>query len=95
MGPPIEKLVSQFRMIVVGLGMPNDRSSSSTLLLCAQDPARLEKKLPEKAHAIPNGSAHDFVIEAGEVSILEFNGAAIDPAIRTRAPLALELTRPS
>ncbi|MFB2582655.1 histidine phosphatase family protein [Herbiconiux sp. P15] len=54
-----------------------------------------EKKLPEKAHAIPNGSAHDFVIEAGEVSILEFNGAAIDPTIRTRAPLALELTRPS
>jgi hypothetical protein len=49
MGPPIEKLVSQFRMILVGLGMPNDRSWSSTLLLCAQDPARLEKKVPEKA----------------------------------------------
>lgn len=54
-----------------------------------------EKKLPEQGHAIPNGSAHDFVIEAGEVSITEFNGVAIDPAIRMRAPLALELTLPS
>jgi uncharacterized phosphatase len=54
-----------------------------------------EKKLPEKGHAIPNGSAHDFVLEAGEVSLAEFNGEAIHPSIRMRAPLELELTLPS
>ena len=54
-----------------------------------------EKKLPEKGHAIPNGSAHEFLVDDGELSIAEFNGVAIDPSIRSRAPLALELTLPS
>ena len=45
-GPPIEKLVSQFLMILVGAGMPNDFSTSSTLLLCDHYPARLAKKVP-------------------------------------------------
>ncbi|TAJ46122.1 MAG: histidine phosphatase family protein [Herbiconiux sp.] len=54
-----------------------------------------EKQLPQKGHAIPNGSAHDFVLDGGHVSISEFNGVAIDPAIRMRAPLSLALTQPS
>jgi probable phosphoglycerate mutase len=54
-----------------------------------------EKMLPQQGHAIPNGSAHDFVVDGGELSILAFNGAPIDPSIRSRAPLALELTLPS
>ncbi|MGA1837143.1 histidine phosphatase family protein [Herbiconiux sp. 11R-BC] len=54
-----------------------------------------EKALPRQGHAIPNGSAHDFVVDDGHLSIAEFNGVPIDPAIRSRAPLALELTLPS
>ena len=54
-----------------------------------------EKKLPGKGHAIPNGSAHDFLLDDGHLSIAEFNGEAIPTTIRSRAPLALELTPPS
>jgi probable phosphoglycerate mutase len=54
-----------------------------------------EKALPGQGQFIPNGSAHDFVIDDGHLSLSEFNGEAIDPAIRRRAPLALELTLPS
>jgi probable phosphoglycerate mutase len=54
-----------------------------------------EKRLPQQGQLIANGSAHDFVIENGEVSMAEFNGEALDPSIRSRAPLALELTLPS
>ncbi len=54
-----------------------------------------DKQLPQQGHAIPNGSAHDFVLDDGHLSIAEFNGAAIDPSIRMRAPLSLELTQPS
>ncbi|MFB2556113.1 histidine phosphatase family protein [Herbiconiux liangxiaofengii] len=54
-----------------------------------------EKRLPGQGQMIANGSAHDFVIENGEVSLAEFNGESIDSSIRSRAPLALELTLPS
>ena len=54
-----------------------------------------EKQLPQQGHAIPNGSAHDFVLDDGHVSIAEFNGVAIDPTIRMRAPLSLALTQSS
>jgi probable phosphoglycerate mutase len=54
-----------------------------------------EKMLPEQGHAIPNGSAHDFVVDDGHLSIAEFNGVPIAPTIRSRAPLSLELTLPS
>ncbi len=46
MGPPSAKLVSQWRMILVGAGMPNDFSVSSTLLLCDHAPAMLPKYVP-------------------------------------------------
>jgi probable phosphoglycerate mutase len=54
-----------------------------------------EKMLPEQGHAIPNGSAHDFVVDDGHLSIAEFNGVPIAPTIRSRAPLSLELTLPN
>jgi len=54
-----------------------------------------EKQLPQQGHAIPNGSAHDFVLDDGHLSLAEFNGVAIDPAIRMRAPLSLALTPPN
>ncbi|MCS5719415.1 histidine phosphatase family protein [Herbiconiux sp. CPCC 205763] len=54
-----------------------------------------EKALPQQGHAIPNGSAHDFVVDGGELSIIAFNGVPIDPSIRSRAPLSLELTLPN
>ncbi|GAA2246071.1 histidine phosphatase family protein [Herbiconiux moechotypicola] len=54
-----------------------------------------DKALPGQGQFIPNGSAHDFVIDDGHLSLSEFNGEAIDPAIRRRAPLAIELTLPS
>jgi probable phosphoglycerate mutase len=54
-----------------------------------------EKRLPEKGPLIANGSAHDFVIKNGEVGMAAFNGVELDPSIRSRAPLALELTLPS
>jgi probable phosphoglycerate mutase len=54
-----------------------------------------EKRLPGKGELIANGSAHDFLIEDGEVSMASFNGVELDRSIRSRAPLALELTLPS
>ncbi|MCS5713095.1 histidine phosphatase family protein [Herbiconiux sp. CPCC 205716] len=54
-----------------------------------------EKQLPAQGQLIANGSAHDFVIENGEVSMATFNGAELDPSIRSRAPLELALTLPS
>lgn len=54
-----------------------------------------EKQLPGKGELIANGSAHDFLIENGEVSMASFNGVELDRSIRSRAPLALELTLPS
>jgi uncharacterized phosphatase len=54
-----------------------------------------EKALPQKGQLIANGSAHDFVVEDGSVSMAEFNGSALDESVRRRAPLSLELTLPS
>jgi probable phosphoglycerate mutase len=54
-----------------------------------------EKMLPEQGHAIPNGSAHDFVVDDGHLSIAEFNGVPIASTVRSRAPLSLQLTLPS
>ncbi len=54
-----------------------------------------EKALPQQGQLIANGSAHDFVLDDGHLSLAEFNGVALDPSIRSRAPLALELTLPS
>ncbi|MDO9396267.1 MAG: histidine phosphatase family protein [Herbiconiux sp.] len=54
-----------------------------------------EKALPTQGHAIPNGSAHEFVLDDGHLALSAFNGEALDPSIRSRAPLALELTLPS
>ena len=54
-----------------------------------------DKALPEQGQAIPNGSAHEFVVDDGHLSIAEFNGTAIPEEIRSRAPLSLELTLPS
>ncbi|WP_291054121.1 histidine phosphatase family protein [Herbiconiux sp.] len=54
-----------------------------------------DRALPQQGQMIPNGSAHDFVVDDGHLSIAEFNGEAIPEEIRSRAPLALELTLPS
>ncbi|MCS5496987.1 histidine phosphatase family protein [Cnuibacter physcomitrellae] len=54
-----------------------------------------EKALPQQGQLIANGSAHDFVVEDGSVSMSEFNGSALDESVRRRAPLSLELTLPS
>ncbi|WP_440711293.1 histidine phosphatase family protein [Herbiconiux sp. YIM B11900] len=54
-----------------------------------------DRALPQQGQMIPNGSAHDFVVDDGHLSISEFNGEAIPEEVRSRAPLALELTLPS
>lgn len=54
-----------------------------------------DRALPQQGQMIPNGSAHDFVVDDGHLSIAEFNGEAIPGEIRSRAPLSIELTLPS
>jgi probable phosphoglycerate mutase len=54
-----------------------------------------ERQLPASGQMIANGSAHDFVIANGEIGMAAFNGEELDPSIRSRAPLSLELTLPS
>ena len=54
-----------------------------------------ERALPQQGQLIANGSAHDFTVEDGHVSISEFNGSPLERTVRGRAPLSLELTLPS